>query len=168
MEWFTSDTHFDHITAAKKFRGFNSVGEMNEYLIKRWNSRVLSNDTVYHLGDFTFGDCFLDRLNGKKILIKGNHDRKISDKWHDCFNSYAEIKRNKTRIIMCHYPIRSWNGMYRGSIHLFGHSHLNRTQMEMEYSTTGAIHVGVDSWDGYPISLNNIFQIKKGDWSWNS
>ncbi len=169
MDWFTSDHHFDHTNAAIKFRGYSSVEEMNEELIKKWNSVIKPKDTVWHLGDFNFGQFdFLKMLNGHKFLVKGNHDKSVSKDWDGVYSSYHEIKRYKTRIVMCHYPLKSWNGMHKGSIHLFGHSHLDRQKMELEYSTTGAIHVGVDSWDGYPISLEQIFKIQKGDWSWNS
>src|SRR5260370_31484271 len=79
--FFTSDTHLDHgnvITYCK--RPFVSVDEMNEQMIYRWNYRVKSGDTVYHLGDFHMGKRervapLRERLNGRIILVRGNHDR---------------------------------------------------------------------------------------------
>ena len=55
--WFTSDTHFFHnniIDYCK--RPFVNAEEMNEYIIKQWNSVVKPQDEVYHLGDFAFGN----------------------------------------------------------------------------------------------------------------
>jgi calcineurin-like phosphoesterase family protein len=77
-----ADTHFRHtniIEYAK--RPFKNVEEMNEEMIKRWNNKVGDDDLVIHLGDFALGNkeevaSIRDRLNGKIILLKGNHDNK--------------------------------------------------------------------------------------------
>ncbi len=82
MIFFTSDTHFGHeriIELAK--RPFKSVEEMDDAMISRWNSVVGKADTVYHLGDYSLYHRkdtlkkLRERLNGKIILIAGNHDR---------------------------------------------------------------------------------------------
>lgn len=81
--FFTSDTHFNHANIIRYCsRPFGSVGEMNEVLIANWNGVVGPEDTVYHLGDFAMGpsglwERFVSRLNGKKILILGSHDRSL-------------------------------------------------------------------------------------------
>src|SRR6056300_578004 len=82
--FFISDTHFDHANiltftdyAGKPVREFDSVEAMNEAMIERWNAVVKPGDTVYHLGDVAIakrGLTHLARLNGRKILVKGNHD----------------------------------------------------------------------------------------------
>lgn len=83
MKYFTSDLHFGHKNIIKyEDRPFSSVEEMDEFLIYKWNSKVGKNDEVYILGDFGFvsgtrANELLDRLNGKKFLIKGNHDSMI-------------------------------------------------------------------------------------------
>lgn len=80
--YFTSDTHFNHENILSFcHRPFTGLNSMNEGLIENWNSRVNKDDTVYHLGDFAMGPKelhagFLKRLNGKKILVRGNHDSK--------------------------------------------------------------------------------------------
>lgn len=86
--WYTSDTHFNHLNVVdycdRPFRmadGRADIPAMNEALIKNWNEVVGTEDTVYHIGDFCMGDKsqipnIARRLNGKKILVLGNHDYK--------------------------------------------------------------------------------------------
>lgn len=75
-----ADTHFGHEKIIQYCnRPFSSVEEMDEYMIERWNRTVSKSDTVLHLGDFAWGNkeyirSILARLNGKKLLIMGNHD----------------------------------------------------------------------------------------------
>ena len=86
MVYITSDTHFAHKNILEyENRPFKDLSDMREQLILNWNSVVSEDDIVIHLGDF--GMCnketateILTRLNGKKILIKGNHDNH-SDQW---------------------------------------------------------------------------------------
>ncbi len=80
MIYFVSDTHFNHKNIIDYCnRPFNSVDEMNNVLIQNWNATVSNNDIIYHLGDFALGrkDTIMEitsNLNGKKYLIRGNHD----------------------------------------------------------------------------------------------
>lgn len=82
MIYFISDTHFYHSNIIKySNRPFKDVNEMNETIINSWNSVVKNDDTVYHLGDFCLSSddeikSIFNMLNGNKILIRGNHDRK--------------------------------------------------------------------------------------------
>ena len=118
-------------------RPFNNIEEMDEVLIKNWNDKVTDNDVVYFLGDFVY-KCnqnkaikILESLKGKKYFIKGNHDKEawlnrikamgLIEDWFD----YKDIEDNGRRVILCHYPFHSWNGLYRGSYHLYGHVHNN-------------------------------------------
>lgn len=82
MEFFISDTHFDHDNIIRfAERPFRNVKQMNEYMIEAWNAKVNKGDVVYHLGDIGFFRSpqamqeTVKKLNGRKILIKGNHDR---------------------------------------------------------------------------------------------
>ena len=79
MRYFISDIHIQHRLMLRT-RGYESFEAMHDDIVKRWNSKVTKGDTVYIIGDVSFGDyeqtkAVLDRLNGQKILIKGNHDR---------------------------------------------------------------------------------------------
>jgi len=116
------------------------VDYMNEQMIIEWNAIVQPEDTVYILGDVAFlptakAVSIMNRLNGTKILIEGNHDRKAL---HDpvfrrCFSEvhkYLWIDYNGTQVIMFHYPIAEWDQMHRGSVHFHGHLHGNVSGME--------------------------------------
>ena len=155
MIWFTADQHFDHkniIQLCK--RPFNSIEEMNETLVQNWNNVVANDDTVYVLGDFAWKYPFtrVEQLNGKKIFIIGGHDKGLKGE------KLLEMKIGEQWFILCHYPLYSWNKEYYGSIHLHGHNHNN----PIEYKRN-RINVGVDVWDFYPVSLDEILKLKKED-----
>lgn len=126
--FFTSDTHYGHNNIIKYCnRPFKNVTEMDEALIANYNAKVGPNDEVWHLGDFSFDRNpakYFNRLNGRKFLVKGNHDGKetLSLPWDGVYD-YKEIKVQKQNIILIHYGMRVWNKSHRGSWHLFGHSH---------------------------------------------
>lgn len=129
--WVTSDQHFGHENIIKLCnRPFSSVEEMDEYLIENHNRFIKKNDTVFFLGDFSWYKSYednlkiFDALNGKKHLIIGNHDPDIVKTlpWKSV-SQYREVKYNKSKFVLFHYPITSWDGLYRGTYHLFGHEH---------------------------------------------
>ena len=116
-----SDTHFSH--AAEfiwKSRGFSSIEDHDENLICNWNKTVSDNDTVYHLGDVCFKpatscDKILPRLNGKKYLIMGNHDK--AKNLHKYFEDMYSIKEYDN-YVFTHIPIHPYAmaGRYLGKI----------------------------------------------------
>ncbi len=117
--YFTSDTHFGHaniLTYCK--RPFSSVEEMNEALIKKWNAVVGPGDTVYLLGDFSMGpkeNVFIrKRLNGKVILVKGNHDKKdalLKEAGFDEIHRRLEIELDGYKLYLAHIPIHLDEGV---------------------------------------------------------
>jgi calcineurin-like phosphoesterase family protein len=143
--FITSDQHWGHwnektggiITLAN--RPFKDVNHMNEHMVKAWNERVGPKDIVYHLGDiFWHVDVarkILPRLNGQIKLILGNHDWWYKDieadekfEWHNSgrlqiLPAIHRININKTKIWLCHYPMRCWEGSFQGAMHLYGHVH---------------------------------------------
>jgi len=130
---------------------------MDEALIDRWNILVKPKDTIYHLGDFTLeksADEYLDRLNGKILFIPGSHDswlKKIDlDKYRkklEILPLYKSIKVCGERVVMCHYPMASWEASFHGSIHFHGHSHGKMEKISNRFD------VGVDCNDFYPFNL---------------
>lgn len=164
--WFTSDTHFGHENVIKySNRPYNDKHHMDEGLIANWNARVSPTDTVYHLGDVFF--CqevraleILKRLNGEKHLILGNHDKQLKrvNKLRDQFvriADYLEVTVGAQKIILCHYPMITWNGIGRGTWMLHGHCHGN-----LKYPVENKIHdAGVDPNGYFPISFDQVKRI---------
>lgn len=127
--FFTSDTHFGHANIIKYCnRPFKSVEEMDEALIKNWNDKVQVGDTVYHLGDFSFGPAekYASRLNGMIRFVRGNHDRPL-EAYLNCkyfqFPDVLSIYVGKQQFFLSHYAHRVWPKSHRGTWHLYGHSH---------------------------------------------
>lgn len=129
---YIADWHYDHANILDyDDRPFKTVEEMNDELIKRWNTRAHEDDTVYILGDMfwcsqTEAIPILERLNGKKVLVKGNHDKVSNKDFAGKFENicdYLEIKDLDKHLVLCHYPIPCFNGHTEGWIHLYGHVH---------------------------------------------
>lgn len=169
-DFFTADTHFEHANILKfcpKSRGhFKDVGEMREAIIRDWNKEVSQEDTVYHLGDVAFTNAreatnILNRLNGKKILVQGNHDRKLLKDVH-FYNSfsavydYLHVKSEGADFILFHYPIWEWDQCHRDYIHLHGHVHGKPTGVPGRI-----LDVGLDSVGMKPISAIEIIRRMK-------
>jgi len=160
--WFTSDTHFSHANIIKYcHRPFKDTVEMNNTLIANWNALVQDNDIVYHLGDFTFGredymfDMVFDKLRGKIVFIKGNHDKlawRNRSKFFASSDSYREIEVNGKDITLNHYAQRVWNRSHHGAWHLYGHSHGTLPDDPNSLS----FDVGVDCHNYSPISFEQV------------
>lgn len=154
--FFTSDTHFNHKNIIKYCnRPFNSIEEMNKVLIENWNNKVKKFDTVYHLGDFCFGNLndalyFRDKLNGNIFLIRGNHDKTACNKLYTYIYDIYELKKNNNSIIMCHYPMRYWNKSHYNSWHIYGHVHGTIKSFGKSYD------IGVDNNNFTPVSYEEL------------
>lgn len=157
--FFTSDTHFGHAGAISRFRRpFASVAEMDAAMVANWNDIVGPEDEVWHLGDFALRTppdamaALLGRLNGIKHLIAGNNDGPATlalPGWASV-GHYAELEIDGTRLVMCHYAFRTWNGMHKGVIDLHGHSHGQLKPAPRQ------IDVGVDVWNFRPVTLTEL------------
>ena len=133
-KYIIADTHFNHKNIIDYCnRPFNDIDEMECEIINRWNNKVNSNDDVYILGDVFYRykkdrADFLKKLNGRLHLIIGNHDFEIlkNEAALACFESTEKLKQivdNGRRVVMCHYPMVSWNMKHFGSYHVYGHVH---------------------------------------------
>lgn len=152
--WFTSDNHYFHKNIMKfcpQTRFGESVEQMNELMIEAHNAKVGPHDRVYFLGDFCFSSAentegVLKRLNGRKHLIYGNHDKVLRSNRHlqnyfESVQDYKEIVIEGQKVVMFHFPMREWNSMHHGSYHLFGHVHGG-----LEHEVVGrSMDVGVDT-----------------------
>lgn len=156
--WFTSDQHYWHTNILHhSHRPFESVTLMNEELIKRHNERVAKTDTVYYLGDVCLGapSEILNRLNGRKHLIQGNHDERWISKYHSgnwfqSINQVKLVKIDEQQIWLSHYPHESWPSSHYGTWNLHGHSHGGSRKVR------NRCDVGVDCWDLYPVSFEQL------------
>ena len=151
-EFITADTHFGH-RAMIRFanRPFQSVDQMDDAMVKAWNAKVTPGAIVYHLGDFSFRKpadtiAILQRLNGTIRLVRGNHDKKgvlradVASHFDWVRDLYESKCEDGTTIVMCHYPLMTWNRAHYGSLHCHGHSHGN-----LPDSGTTRVDVGVDT-----------------------
>lgn len=129
-----SDTHFGHQGVCNflrddntKLRPWNSADTMDEDLVTNWNSVVNKNDRVYHLGDVVINRKALktlSRLNGRKVLIKGNHD---IFKLHDYVEYFDDIRAYHVldNYMLSHVPVHH-DTLYRWSCNIHGHLHHRR------------------------------------------
>jgi len=157
----TSDTHFGHENIIKFCnRPFKNAHFMDLELIERWNSVVTPDDIVYHLGDFAYKISgnkiinIIEQLNGKIILIKGNHDGKTLkvNSVHNFFETqnYVSLTHDNKKVCLFHFPIEEWDGKHNGSIHLHGHSHGVLDFLNVK----NRLDVGVDSHNFTPVELS--------------
>lgn len=168
MIYFTADTHFYHGNVIQyEQRPFQTVEEMNETLIRNWNAKVSPDDDVYILGDFTLkgpvpANAVLERLQGRKYLIRGNHDGFVDRAAfrQDAFSwvrDYFELSWQGHRFVLFHYPLLTWNSMRRGSFHLHGHQHNKRRYNEANREDNlRRLDVGVDANGMSPVSIEEI------------
>ena len=166
--WFTSDHHFGHANILKFepiARPFSSLEEMHEVMIERWNNIVHSNDIVYHLGDFCFGQHNIriaERLNGKKKIILGNHDKYPMKEYIHYFEKiYGVLFYN--RCILSHVPVHKDGLGARWLLNVHGHKH-SKTIDDPHY-----FNVSVEQNNLYPFHWDQINdrlkQVKNGECS---
>lgn len=177
MRFFTADLHFGHKNVIPYCeRPFADREEMTAGLIERWNSVVMPEDTVYILGDLSFYGTgrtkeILARMNGSKILIRGNHDDVKSEEKAKALGMLS-VSDSMTCAIgeeifnMCHYPYEGDSTEVErflerhipddGRWLLHGHVH-------REWQVRGRqINVGVDVWNWTPVSEAHILALIKG------
>lgn len=161
--FLVSDTHFGHAGVCRflrddgtKLRPWDSPEEMDEELVKRWNETVKPNDKVYHLGDVVINRRALNllyRLNGDKVLIKGNHD---IFKLKDYTEHFRDIRGYHVmdKMILSHIPVHTDSkGRFNANIH--GHTHANVVQCNGKVDPW-YICVCVEQIDYRPISFDEI------------
>lgn len=138
-----SDHHFGHTNSWEKFkladgctplRPFTSNDEMNETMIERHNAKVKEHDTVYFLGDVVINRKHLHlvkQLNGRKILIRGNHDIFRDDDYREVgFEQIHGVRVWVDKFVMSHIPLHPdcVSGRFRVNVH--GHLHANKVMQD--------------------------------------
>jgi calcineurin-like phosphoesterase family protein len=136
--FLVSDTHFGHLGVCKftrsdgvtKLRPWDSPEEMDEEMVKRWNERVKPTDKVYHLGDVVINRKALGimrRLNGDKVLIRGNHDIFRDEEYREHFRELRAY-HVMNGMILSHIPIHE-ESLGRFGVNIHGHLHANRVMV---------------------------------------
>jgi calcineurin-like phosphoesterase family protein len=170
LKFAISDLHLFHNNILKfTNRPYSSLDEMHQDIVDEWNDVIPKGAVVYHLGDLSFLKAkkmedqkplyeILNRLNGTIVFLKGNHDYSNYWKHHKEAveagllkngryfedSPYKEVRvrceKIKTKFVMCHYPIISWNMQHHGSIHIHGHCHNS-----LNHNLGRAMDVGLDA-----------------------
>jgi calcineurin-like phosphoesterase family protein len=180
MRWFTSDTHFGHARIIELCnRPFADIDEMDQTIIDNWNSVVQPSDEVFHLGDVALGPKdrwqeIFHQLNGRLVLVIGNHDAlywenkpRYIEKYAPLYRRFDVAGRNLTipidgqLVMLAHF---SYDPDYQGrgmQTEDFGfpliHGHTHGTEHDtMSSKGTPQFHVGMDAWNYFPVSENRI------------
>jgi calcineurin-like phosphoesterase family protein len=170
--WFTADYHHAHPKIVDICNRPTTREDHEEWLVREVHNKwIQKNHVVYLLGDLSFAnrtstEKFLNRLNGSKFMILGNHDKSSANLPQ--FQQISQIKDFtfsqfglNIHIALCHYPLASWNRKPHGAWHLYGHVH-------GRYKLPGlAFDVGIDNSDIHqfpgggwrPINLYEVCQI---------
>lgn len=160
-KFYIADTHFGHENVIKfDGRPFVDINDMNTTMRNNWNEVVGKDDIVYILGDFMwkFKDSdyeFVKSLNGRKRLIKGNHDKAThSSKFKRLFEQitdYEKVVDGDITVILCHYPIIAYDGSFRGrNVHLYAHVH--KTDEGKMVETFKTLYIDED----HPMRMYNV------------
>jgi len=174
--FLVSDTHFGHEKTCTMFkradgtplRPFKTVEEMDEEMVRRWNERVGKKDKVYHLGDVVINRKYLEilgRLNGDKVLIRGNHD---IFKLEDYTQYFRDVRGYHVMngMIFSHVPVHP-ESLGRFGVNVHGHLHYQRVKKIVGVDKTGAFTysdeidpryhcVCVEQTDYTPITLEEV------------
>jgi len=176
--FLVSDTHFGHAGVCKflrddgtKLRPWNDPDEMDEEMVKRWNETVRPNDKVYHLGDVVINRKALGimrRLNGDKVLIRGNHDIFRDEEYREHFRELRAY-HVMNGMILSHIPLHP-ESLSRFGTNIHGHLHSNRVMQtgfkgkKLDVVDTRYHCVCVEQTDFRPILLDDVYKriIKEG------
>lgn len=189
-KFFISDLHFGHksiITRFGRVGKFSSLDEMHEHIISKWNNKISEIDMAYIIGDSSFLAFkptleIMKRLNGRKILIRGNHDLKrfslkqfMEMGFEEVYDEHILTISNGEKVLLKHYPydigpfrlfikkifgqigpFKTYHAFYpvnKGLWLIHGHIHGGP-------KVTGKqINVNVETWDYKPVSESQIIQI---------
>lgn len=176
MIFFIADTHFGHKNIIKYCtRPYETVDEMDEDLIEKWNRKVGKLDTVYIIGDFVWNKnkvpYYAEILNGKKILVTGNHDETWTTKKDhpnfSCFEEVTDYKFDSIKdrpVTLCHYPMVEWRNCRKDDAPYIGyliHGHIhNNYSDEYRYMLRryNALNAGADVNGFEPVTFEEMVE----------
>ena len=178
--FLVSDTHFGHVGVCKfthpddptvKLRPWDNPAEMDDEMVRRWNDRVRPSDKVYHLGDVVINRKALPtlaRLNGDKVLIRGNHDIFRDTEYREYFRELRAY-HVLNGMILSHIPVHEAS-IGRFGVNIHGHLHATRVKRSVGVNAeTGEVSYGsepdvryhcvcVEQTDFAPILLEDVYK----------
>ena len=169
--FLVSDTHFGHTGVCcftgddgEKIRPWTDPDEMDEEMIRRWNERVRPKDKVYHLGDVVINRRAmktLHRLNGDKVLIRGNHDIFPDVEYREHFRELRAY-HVMNGMILSHIPIHE-ESLSRFGTNIHGHTHQRRVMTRKHAKATPEVDVRyhcvcVEQTDFAPILFEDVIK----------
>jgi calcineurin-like phosphoesterase family protein len=183
--WFTADLHLGHGNiikyclrpylspeeeerALREPRGDWRVSEdtiqrHDNSLLENINAYVRSNDVLWILGDFCWGQAdkalvYRMRIRCKNInLVRGNHDHPSVESIFGKVLEQGMVRVSGQDIWMNHYPMRSWNKSFHGSWHLYGHVHGRMTMEDVARMASLTKDIGVDACEYRPWSYEDLY-----------
>ena len=171
MILFTSDLHLGHANIIKHCnRPFQSVEEMDEFILEKWNAKVKPQDTVYILGDLMFRNKrspeeYLSRMPGKKFLVVGNHDKAWMKKvdlarWFEGIEMMRFMSDGQRKLTLCHYPMMTWPFSNHDGWMVYAHIHENT---DMDYwplieRSDRMLNAGVDINGFEPVTFEEMME----------
>lgn len=156
-KYFISDTHFGHrgiLQYESEKRPFTTLEEHDEALIENWNSVVKSDDKVYHVGDFCLNRRALSiakRLNGRKLLIMGNHDMFRTEEYLEAGFERVCGALQFENLILTHIPVHPCQVEHRFFANVHGHMHSKKVA-DWRY-----LNVSVENINLTPITLEEVY-----------
>ena len=170
MIYYIADTHFgDERVMRLARRPFDTVNQMNTTLILNWNNKVSATDDVYIIGDFAVSDevaiNMLKQLNGRKHLVLGNHDSVLftAIAMFEEVSTINKIDDNGRSVVLCHYPLMSYENSIYGGYHVFGHIHNNEADIatKLQAYIPNSLHAGIDIIGFEPQTLDELIKTKE-------
>lgn len=185
--FFISDTHYGHEKCCTTFkrkdgsplRPFANADEMDEEMVRRWNEVVKNGDKVYHLGDVVINLkklSIMDRLNGSKRLVRGNHDIADTKQYMKYFKEIYGV-RVLDDMVLTHVPLHPASVTERWNVNIHGHLHANIVERPVEVGDRGStlfsdpiiemqpdplyVNVSVEQIDYRPIELGELKELIK-------
>ncbi len=168
--FFISDHHFGHANTFQLFklsdgvtplRPFSTVEEMDEFMVEKHNSVVSTKDKVYFLGDVVMSHKnlpILKRMNGEKVLIKGNHDTAKVSQYTEYFKDIRG-SHQFSGLLMTHIPVHP-ESLARWGFNVHGHLHANRVKDQFGNIDKRYFNVSVEQLNYTPISLEELKKYK--------
>lgn len=171
MDYVTADLHLGHKSIlGYQPRPFRDVEEHDAAIIGNINAAVKTNDRLWIIGDFSFGNPakYIERINCQDIrLFLGNHDFRWLTKFKKIervrIYYFDDIDFGVCTAALCHFPIRSWSRRRHGAIHLHGHVHGHIVD-----PVPGSMDVGVDTNSYKPWNIVDAAAFiagRDGDWA---